>query len=214
VSDPVKLAMIGFGELGRQILALISAEEQPDQVYYFDDLEFAQDNEQALPFSAYSDDRFRMFDFYVCLGYKHLSDKAHIINRLLVLHRHLPAYVAPSTYVSPSASVGQGTILYPMCNVDKGVRIGDGVIINNSVTISHDSVVENCCYLSPGVTIAGFVNIGEQTFIGSGAIVGNNVTIGNNAIIGIGTVVTRDVPSGASVIGNPMKLLKKPLRII
>jgi maltose O-acetyltransferase len=64
------------------------------------------------------------------------------------------------------------------------------------------------------VTISGFVEIGEHTFIGAGATVANNVTIGSNATIGIGTVVTRNVPSGASVIGNPMKLLNKALRII
>jgi sugar O-acyltransferase (sialic acid O-acetyltransferase NeuD family) len=210
----MKLAMVGFGELGRQILALLSAEQDPDQICYFDDLEVRQGSEQAFPFSAYSDDRFRPFDFYVCLGYKHLLAKAHIIDQLLALRRRLPSYVALSTYVSPSATVGQGTIVYPMCNVDKAVRIGNGVLVNNSVTISHDSAIGDCCYLSPGATIAGFVDIGKCTFVGAGAIVANNVTIGSNAVIGIGTVVTRDVPSGASVIGNPMKILKKPLRII
>ena len=50
------------------------------------------------------------------------------------------------------------------------------------------------------------VRIGANVWIGGGAILLPGVTIGDDAIIGAGSVVTRDVPSGATVIGNPARL--------
>jgi len=47
------------------------------------------------------------------------------------------------------------------------------------------------------------VHIGSNVWIGGGAIILPGVTIGDDAIIGAGSIVTRDVPAGVTVIGNP-----------
>jgi maltose O-acetyltransferase len=47
------------------------------------------------------------------------------------------------------------------------------------------------------------VLIGEKCFIGARAIILKGVTIGDGAVVGAGAVVTRDVPAGAVVAGNP-----------
>ena len=49
------------------------------------------------------------------------------------------------------------------------------------------------------------IAIGENVWIGGGAIILPGVTIGNDAIIGAGSVVTRDVPPRATVVGNPAR---------
>ena len=48
--------------------------------------------------------------------------------------------------------------------------------------------------------------IGENVWVGGGAIILPGVTIGDDAIIGAGSVVTRDVPKGATVVGNPARV--------
>jgi len=48
--------------------------------------------------------------------------------------------------------------------------------------------------------------------IGSGATLLCGITVGENALIGAGSVVTKDVPSGAVVAGNPARVMKSPLR--
>ena len=51
------------------------------------------------------------------------------------------------------------------------------------------------------------VTIEDRVWIGGGAILLPGVTLGREAIVGAGSVVTRDVPPGARVVGNPARVL-------
>lgn len=52
------------------------------------------------------------------------------------------------------------------------------------------------------------VKIGNNVWIGGRAVIVPGVTIGDNAVIAAGAVVTKDVPAGAVVGGNPAKIIK------
>lgn len=52
------------------------------------------------------------------------------------------------------------------------------------------------------------VRVGSDVWIGGGAIILPGITIGDDALIGAGSVVTHDVPAGATVAGNPARLLR------
>jgi sugar O-acyltransferase (sialic acid O-acetyltransferase NeuD family) len=208
-----KIAFVGFGDLGKQFEILLSdAPTLPiDQVVYFDDNANALGVKQSEPFSNFLLPDYQDFEYYVALGYKHLSTKQRLMKQLDA--RQQPTFVHASCFVSPSAILGKGVFVYPMCNLDKGVKIGDGCLLNNSVVVSHDSVLGECCYLSPGVILSGQVTVGACTFIGTGSVVSNGINIGSNVTIGIGSVITRDVPDNSQVIGNPMKILTKTLEV-
>lgn len=208
-----RLAFIGYGELGRQIDALVSPPGASCEKLFFDDGCAAEGLPGALPFARHADEEFADARFYVCLGYKHLVRKTEIVLRLLELSRELPSFIHSTCHVSPSANIAKGSVLYPMCNVDKDVTIGYGVLLNNSVVVSHNTTIGDGCYLSPGAIVSGFVHMGRNTFVGSRAVISNDLIIGEHAIIGIGTVVTKEVPDGCSAIGNPMRFLNHRLRL-
>jgi sugar O-acyltransferase (sialic acid O-acetyltransferase NeuD family) len=206
-------SIIGYGELGKQYVSFLN-ETYHSNFFWFDDV--ANDNKvpDAFAFNSYGKDEFKDTDFYVSLGYKHLEAKHRILQELQLINRKLPSFIHASCFVNKTARIDDAAFVYPMCNIDKDVSIGLGCLINNSVTISHDNIIGNCCYISPGVVTSGNVSVGDYTFIGSGSVISNNVTIGRNVRIGIGSVITQDVPDGASVIGNPMKIVGKPLTIL
>jgi sugar O-acyltransferase (sialic acid O-acetyltransferase NeuD family) len=192
---------------------MVVAQRRPDKIIFFDDLCYAAHEENTFPFEAFQDERFSGAEFYVALGYRRLSRKADVISQLLARQRELPSLVHPTCHVSADARIGVGCILYPMCNVDSAVSVGDGVLLNNSAIISHESEIGNAVYISPGVVVCGRARIGDESFLGAGVLVSDSVSIGSGVRVAIGTVVTKDVPNEASVIGSPMRLLTRSLRL-
>lgn len=87
-----------------------------------------------------------------------------------------------------------------------GIVIGDGVVIKDNVMIfqhvtlgSHGRKGHKLLY--------PIIESGVKIF--AGAIIIGDVTIGENAVIGANTVVNTDVPSGATAVGNPCKIIVK-----
>lgn len=58
---------------------------------------------------------------------------------------------------------------------------------------------------STGLEFGRPVRIGRNVWIGGGAIVLPGITVGDDALIGAGSVVTRDVAAGATVVGDPAR---------
>ncbi len=209
-----QVAYIGFGHLGKQLSLFLrqSLKEEPNELF-FDDHLFAAKQPFAYPFEAYKNDQFASCDFYVCIGYRHLALKTKILDELKQAGRSIPSFIHRSSILNPTATVGIGVIIFPGCNIDQYVTLEDGVLLNNSVTISHNTVIGKSSFIAPGVTICGNVRMGIQNFTGSGSIISNNIEIGNNVITGIGTVITKNIPDGFSVIGNPMKILTEKIKL-
>lgn len=87
-----------------------------------------------------------------------------------------------------------------------GVDIGDGTQIGPGVQILTADHPRNAAERAAGIEFGRPIVIGFNVWIGGGALILPGVTIGDDAIIGAGAVVTRDVPAGATAMGNPARL--------
>jgi sugar O-acyltransferase (sialic acid O-acetyltransferase NeuD family) len=207
------VAFVGYGELGQQVHLLAAPSLSGREIRYFDDNRNREGHPNSFPFGDFKNQEHSDCEFFVCIGYKHLAKKRELVAGLLQDGRVVASVVHPSAHVAPQAKLGCGVFVYPLCNIDKGVVIGSGTLINNSVVVSHDSRIGDGSYLAPGVVVSGNVTIGEECFIGAGAVIANGVTIGDYAIVGIGSVITKSVLAGSSVIGNPARVLGTALKI-
>lgn len=86
------------------------------------------------------------------------------------------------------------------------VTIGDGTQIGTGVQILTADHPRDPAERATGIEWGVPINIGRNVWIGGGAIILPGVTIGDDALIGAGSVVTRDVPAGATVVGNPARM--------
>jgi len=86
------------------------------------------------------------------------------------------------------------------------VRIGDGTQIGPGVQLLAADHPRDAAVRATGAEFGRPVTIGRNVWIGAGALVMPGVTVGDDALIGAGSVVTRDVPAGATVVGNPARV--------
>lgn len=126
--------------------------------------------------------------------------------------------------------IGDETKIGTFVEIQKGARIGDRCKISSHTFICEGVTIESGVFVGHGVT---FINdrypratnvfgqvqteadwhcqvtvVKRGATIGSGVTLLGGITIGENAIVGAGSVVTKDVPANATVVGNPARLLK------
>ncbi|MGE6107084.1 sugar O-acetyltransferase [Aeromonas sobria] len=87
------------------------------------------------------------------------------------------------------------------------IRIGAGVMMGPNVQIYTAAHALDADARLAGVETALPVTVEDRVWIGGGAILLPGITVGREAIVGAGAVVTRDVPAGARVVGNPARIL-------
>ena len=86
------------------------------------------------------------------------------------------------------------------------ISIGDNVTISSDVRfITHDNAIIKSN--TEMTDIVGRISVGNNVFIGMRSIILLGVSIGDNCIIGAGAVVTKSVPNGMVVAGNPAKIV-------
>ncbi len=86
------------------------------------------------------------------------------------------------------------------------IIIGDNCTITNGVMLlSHDPTKRR---ITPGAKGEGAIVIQDNVYIGVRSIIMMDVTLGHDCIIGAGTVVSKDVPPYAVVVGSQQKILK------
>ena len=85
----------------------------------------------------------------------------------------VPTLVHPSAYVSPTAELGEGTVVLPKAVINTGVTVGAGCIINIGALIDHDTVIEDGVHLAPGAIVKAENRIAAFTKIESGEVIEN-----------------------------------------
>ncbi len=122
------------------------------------------------------------------------------------------SHIMSGAVIGNNCNLGQNVVVSPK------VILGNNVRVQNNVSIYEGVICEDDVFLGPSMVLTNVINPRsavsrkneyKTTLIKKGASIGANATIvcgntiGSYAFIGAGTVVTKDVPAFALIVGNP-----------
>jgi sugar O-acyltransferase (sialic acid O-acetyltransferase NeuD family) len=112
-------------------------------------------------------------------------------------------FIHPTAYVDPSATLGEGCIIYPFVSVMNRARLADFVTMNIYSSAGHDTQIGSHCNLSPYATMNGFSILEEDVVLGTHSTVLASYRVGRKSKVSANSVVTRDVGPENLVFGVP-----------
>jgi UDP-2-acetamido-3-amino-2,3-dideoxy-glucuronate N-acetyltransferase len=121
--------------------------------------------------------------------------------------------IGDETRIGTFVEIQKGVVVGERCKISshtficEGVTIGDGVFIGHGVTFVNDRFPRALNADGELQTARDWecqrTTVEDGASIGSGVTLLGGVTVGARALVGAGSVVTKDVPAGATVAGNP-----------
>jgi acetyltransferase-like isoleucine patch superfamily enzyme len=131
--------------------------------------------------------------------------------------------IGDQAFVRERAAIGEGSVIGRGSVVDNDVRVGDRVKVQTNVYLAAFTTVEDDVFIGPGVTSTNDDTMGRHPAgaalrgallrracrVGAGAVLTPGVEIGAEAFVAAGSIVTRDVPERAVVMGAPARVVRE-----
>lgn len=215
-----RLAIFGASGYGREVLPLVRQQYQSDLASGSADLVFVDDQPIATNVNGQ-----RVLTYVEWLAEPASSRLMSVAIANSYVRQELVArcaadgvqfYEARATNVVQldDVKLGEGAVLCPFVTLTSNVRIGKHFHGNIYSYVAHDCVIGDFVTFAPGVMCNGNVHVEDHSYIGTGAVIkqgkpGQPLVIGRGAVVGMGAVVTKSVPPGVTVVGNPARPLIK-----
>ena len=136
----------------------------------------------------------------------------NIINNILKVFKpgyYPTAQESTQQWREKGVQIGQNTLIYPDVNLGRNgkdpITIGNNCVLTGCTVLGHDASTNKELGLERSMIQP--VIIEDDCFIGYQSIILMGITIGKGSIVGAGAVVTKDVPPGSVVAGNPAKVI-------
>lgn len=216
----VKLyAIYGASGCGRSLMPVarqqLAGESDASEIVFIDDAleSVAEVNaHRAMNYLAFLNETASEKYVQIAIANSHVREK--IAQRLKMDGIQLWSIIADNVVLMDQLELAEGSALSPFVTIGSNVKIGKCFQANLYSYVEHDCVIGDFVTFAPGVKCNGNIHIQDHVYIGAGAVIKQGtpdqpLVIGAGAIVGMGAVVTKSVPSGATVVGNPARIVTK-----
>lgn len=213
--------LLGAGGFGREVMPHVRSSiiktlaVSPDDICIYFVETWEPVHRQLNGHPVISLDRFLALDgqkyFNVAVGDGRAREAmaAKVGTSAAILHIHAPQAIFLENNV-----IGEGSVFCSNSMVTSNATIGRFFQANIYSYAAHDCVIGDFVTFAPGVRCNGHVQIEDYAYIGTNAVIREGTAdkplrIGTGAIVGMGAVVTKSIPDGVTVVGNPARPLNR-----
>ena len=212
-------AIYGASGCGRSLMPVarqqLAGESDASEIVFIDDAleSVAEVNaHRAMNYLAFLNETASEKYVQIAIANSHVREK--IAQRLKMDGIQLWSIIADNVVLMDQLELDEGSALSPFVTIGSNVRIGKCFQANLYSYVEHDCVIGDFVTFAPGVKCNGNIHIQNHAYIGAGAMIKQGIPdqpliIGAGAVVGMGAVVTKSVPAGATVVGNPARLVTK-----
>lgn len=211
-------AIYGASGCGRSLMPVarqqLARENDLSEIVFIDDAltEIAQINgHRAMNYGAFINESAAVKAVQIAIANSRVREK--IAQRLEQDGIQLWSIQADNVVFMDQANIAAGAALSPFVTITSNIQIGKCFHANLYSYVEHDCVIGDFVTFAPGVKCNGNIHIEDHAYIGAGVMIKQGtpdqpLVIGRGAVVGMGAVVTKSVPAGVTVVGNPAHIVE------
>ena len=199
----------GASGFGKEVLPLLRKYlESNDEIYFIDD---SSDLKELNGYKIISFEKFISIDasnIYISIAIANSQVREQLTLKCEENNIQIIDIKSENTILLDNVHIDNGSILCPFVTLTSNIKIGKAFHANIYSYVAHDCIIGDYVTFAPAVKCNGNVHIGDHVYIGTGVIIHQGrpnkpLIIGKGATIAAGAVVTKSVPAGMTVFGNP-----------
>lgn len=211
-------AIYGASGCGRSLMPVarqqLARDNDPSEIVFIDDAltEISQINgHRAMNYATFLNESADVKVVQIAIANSQIREK--IAQRLEQNGIQLWSIQADNVVLMDQVAIAEGAALSPFVTITSNIQIGKCFHANLYSYVEHDCVIGDFVTFAPGVKCNGNIHIEDHAYIGAGAMIKQGtpdqpLVIGRGAIVGMGAVVTKSVPAGVTVVGNPARIVE------
>lgn len=165
----MKLIILGAGGFGKTVFDIAQQSNLYEDIKFLDDN--STDSRVVGKCETYTEHVAPDTHIYPAFGNNEV--RLNLIKELLTKGAEVPTFVHGTAYVSPTATLGKGTVVLPKAVVNTDVHVGDGVIVNCGALIDHGCVIEDGVHLCLGAIVKAENRIPTLMKVEAGEVIEN-----------------------------------------
>lgn len=204
------LYIVGAGGMGRELLSFVM-QVQEIKGPQWNIMGFLDDTESPLRGKACDYDVAGTIVDYeprendvLLMGISNPADKKKLATMLKQRGAVFENFIHPWADMGSHNEFGDGNIFCGGFGMTVNCKIGNFCTLQKSI-VGHDVEIGDYTTMSSNCNIMGRVKIGKGVSIGGNVGIAPGVSIGDGAYVCVGSVLLKDVPAGAKVLGNPAR---------